>query len=145
VIQFGGKYGPTYTAFFEEQNQKKSNGAIPIYIETLGIINGCTDMLSQASYYPDMAYNNTYGLQTITADQYEIAKLNYTQPGGCQSLTETCRALATELDPNNYGNVPSVNDACSLASNYCADYVAGPYLASGVCAFPSYTKRKPFI
>jgi hypothetical protein len=151
VIQFGGKYGPTYVAYFEEQNQKiksmplQENGAIPIQIGTLGLVNGCTDMLSQAAYYPEIAYNNTYGLQTITLDEYEESKLNYSQPRGCRSLTETCRALATEFDPNNYGNVPVVNDACISASNYCGDYVAGAYLATGVCTFSPRTKRTPLI
>lgn len=151
MIQFGGKFGPTYTAYFEEQNEKinsipsEIDGAIPIYIDTLGIINGCTDFLSQASFWPEIAFNNTYGIQAITLDEYEAAELAYSQPGGCRSLTETCRALATEFDPNQYGNVPSVNEACMLASDYCEDLVAGPYLSSGVCAFSFRSEMKSFI
>jgi carboxypeptidase D len=145
VFQFGGKYAPTYVAYFEEQNEKinsmpwKMNGAIPIQIDTIGIANGCTDMLSQAAFYPEMAFNNTYNLQVITSDEFEASELTYSQPGGCRSLTETCRALATEFDPNNYGNVPLVNEACILASNYCADLVAGPFFSSTVCSFPPRT------
>jgi len=113
----------------------KNNGAIPIHIDTIGLVNGCTDFLSQGAFYPEMAFNNTYGLQVITPDEYEASKLAYSQPGGCRDLTETCRALATEFDPNNYGNVPLVNDACILAGDYCVNFVAGPLLSSGVCAF----------
>jgi hypothetical protein len=70
------------------------NGAIPIHIETIGLINGCTDILSSGAFYPEQAYNNTYGIQAITEDVYEASKLAYYQePGGCRSLTETCRAL----------------------------------------------------
>jgi Serine carboxypeptidase len=148
VIQFGAKFAPTYFAYFEEQNEKinsmpwKKNGAIPIHFDALGIVNGCTDMLSQASFYPEMAFNNTYNLQIITPDEYEASKLAYSQPGGCRSLTETCRALATEFDPNNYGNVPLVNEACILADNYCQNIVAGSFLSKPVCAFPPCTERK---
>ncbi|KAF8859314.1 alpha/beta-hydrolase, partial [Acephala macrosclerotiorum] len=62
---FGGKSTPTYTAYFEEQNEKinstprKKNGAIPIYIDAIGVINGCTDMLSQAAFCPEIAFNRT--------------------------------------------------------------------------------------
>jgi len=140
MIQFGGKYAPTYTAYFNEQNEKINsipweNRTIPIHIDTIGIINGCTDMLSQAAFYPDMAFNNTYGIQAITLDEYESSKLNFSRPGGCRSLTETCRALATEFDPNNHGNVPLVNEACIAADNYCGNFVLGPYLRTPVCKF----------
>jgi hypothetical protein len=150
VIQFGGKYAPTYVSYFEEQNDKirsmpwKTNGAIPIHIDTIGIVNGCTDMLSQAAFYPEIAFNNTYNLQAITLDEYEASKLAYSQAGGCRSLTEACRVLATEFDPNNYGSVPLVNEACILASNDCENLVAGPFLSKPVCAFPPRTERKPF-
>jgi len=142
MSQFGGKYAPTYTAYFEDQNEKinnmpwENNGSIPIHIATIGLINGCTDMLSQGAFYPEAAFNNTYGIEAITLDEYEASKLAYSQPGGCSSLVETCRALATEFDPNNYGNVPLVNEACISADNYCANFVAGPLLSTPVCAFP---------
>jgi hypothetical protein len=111
------------------------NGAIPIHIETIGLINGCTDILSSGAFYPEQAYNNTYGIQAITEDVYEASKLDYYQePGGCRSLTETCRALATEYDPNNYGNVPLVNEACILADNECGNFVLLPLTDTGVRA-----------
>jgi len=90
-------------------------------------------MLSQGSFYPEQAFNNTYGIEAITADEYEASKLAYSQePGGCRSLTEICRTLATEYDPNNYGNVPLVNEACITADNECANSVLLPLLNTGV-------------
>jgi Serine carboxypeptidase len=147
VVQFGGKYAPTYSAYFAEQNKKinsmaQKNKAIPIHIDTIGIINGCTDMLTQAAFYPEIAFNNTYGIKAITLDEYEASKLAFSKPGGCRSLTETCRALATKFDPDNHGNVPLVNEACIAADNYCGNFVLGPYLATPVCAFPSCTETK---
>jgi hypothetical protein len=108
------------------------SGAIPIRIDTIGIINGCTDMLTQASYYPEIAFKNTYGIQAITLNEYKAAKAAYSQPGGCRSLVETCRHLATECDPNNHGNVPIVNEACIKADTFCANFVLAPYLGTSV-------------
>lgn len=116
---------------------RENNGSIPIHIETIGLINGCTDMLTQGAFYPEIAFNNTYGIQAITLDEYEASELAFSQLGGCRSLVETCRALATEFDPNNNGNVPLVNEACISSDNYCATFVAGPYLSTPVClSFP---------
>jgi carboxypeptidase D len=87
MIQFGGKFGPTFASYFEEQNEKiksrllKKHGAIPIHIGTLGFVNEYTDMLTQRSFYPEMAFNNTYGLEAITRDEYDASKLAYSQPG----------------------------------------------------------------
>ncbi|KAE9375155.1 carboxypeptidase S1 [Stipitochalara longipes BDJ] len=153
---FGGKYAPTFVTYFQEQNEKINNtqgenGTIPIYIGTIGLINGCTDMLSQGAFYPEQAFNNTYGIQAITLDEYEATKLAYYQePGGCRSLTEICRALATEFDPNNYGNVPLVNEACISADNECGNNVLLPLLSTGRNAFditqyPTTTFPPPFV
>ena len=60
---YGGKYGPSIGAFFEQQNEKITNGTIDrpgihrLYVDTVGIINGCVDKVSQALAYADMAYN----------------------------------------------------------------------------------------
>lgn len=112
-------------------------GSIPIQIETLGIINGCADFLSQGAFYPEMAFNNTYGLEAITAEAYEGAKAAFSGPGGCRSLTETCRALGAKLDPNQHGNAPEVNEACAAANTQCEDFVAGPFLSSNVSDYTS--------
>jgi hypothetical protein len=110
----------------------KASGAIPIQIGTIGIINGCTDMLTQASYYPEIAFNNTYDIQAITLNEYKAANKAYYQPGGCHSLVETCRHLATEFDPSNNGNMPLVNEACIKADMYCGNFVLAPYISTGV-------------
>lgn len=147
MLQFGGKFGPTFITYFEEQNEKikhmplEKHGAIPIHIDTLGFVNACTDMLTQGSFYPEMAFNNTYGLEAITKDEYNASKLAYSEAGGCRSLTETCRAMAQKFDPNNYGNVPLVNEACILADNSCQNLVAGPLFLTGVCAIPPHTEE----
>lgn len=60
---YGGKYGPAFASFFEEQNDKIANGTITtpgahrLQIDTLGIINGCSDFKEVAHSYPLFAYN----------------------------------------------------------------------------------------
>lgn len=130
---YGGKYGPAFAAFFQEQNEKIANGSwtdvgetYPIHLDTLGIINGCVDPIVQEPSYPEMAYNNTYGIEAINRTVYEAALAAFTAPGGVRELIETCRQLATESDPENQGNNATVNEACAAANDATWD-VEGPY------------------
>lgn len=63
---YGGHYGPTFADFFESQNDRITNGSLQsatlLRLDTVGIINGCVDILTQMPAYPQMAFNNTYGL-----------------------------------------------------------------------------------
>ncbi|KZF22817.1 putative carboxypeptidase S1 [Xylona heveae TC161] len=132
---YGGRYGPSFTAFWEEQNQKIENGTLnstgelyDIHLDTLGIINGCVDLLSQELSYPEIAYNNTYGIETINKTIYDQAINDFERPGGCKDLIIECRALAAEGDPTNQGNNVTVNDACMLADMTCENLVEGGYV-----------------
>ncbi|KAL4788087.1 Alpha/Beta hydrolase protein [Aspergillus varians] len=134
---YGGRYGPSFTAFFQEQNEKIANGSLTapgeshyIHLDTLGIINGCVDLLVQAPLYPEMAYNNTYGIEAINETQYEQALHAWSKPGGCKDLITECRSLAAEGDPHMYGNNKTVNSACQKADAYCSNNVEGPYIVS---------------
>ncbi|KAL2003970.1 hypothetical protein VTN02DRAFT_1266 [Thermoascus thermophilus] len=133
---YGGRYGPSFTAFFQEQNEKIKNGTITaadgeahyIHLDTLGIINGCVDLLTQELSYPHMAYNNTYGIQAINDTLYQASLDAWSQPGGCRDLILECQRLASEGDPQFHGNNATVNAACSEASQFCSDNVEGAYL-----------------
>ncbi|KAE8330581.1 Alpha/Beta hydrolase protein [Aspergillus sergii] len=135
---FGGRYGPTYAAYFLDQNEKIRNNEVtdisspsPITIDTLSIHNGCSDITTQGAFYPEYAYNNTYGVQAITETQYEEAKYNWTKPGGCLDMAVQCQELAQKLDPYNFGNNAEVNDACFAADEYCYENVLAVYALSG--------------
>lgn len=132
---YGGRYGPAFTAFFQEQNEKIANGSLTepgeshyIHLDTLGIINGCVDLLVQAPSYPDMAYNNTYGIEAINETVYDQAMEAWSKPGGCKDQITRCRRLAKEGDPHMYGNNAAVNKACQEADSYCSNTVEGPYI-----------------
>lgn len=133
---YGGRYGPGFTAFFQEQNEKIARGVLPgqkehdyhyIHLDTLGVLNGCVDLLTQAPYYPEMAFNNTYGIQTINETMYEKAMHAWSKPDGCKDQIVACRKLAVEGDPNMTGSNTTVNQACQNASDFCSNEVEGAY------------------
>ncbi|KAF9890986.1 hypothetical protein FE257_005243 [Aspergillus nanangensis] len=131
---YGGRYGPSFTAFFQEQNEKIADGTLDtdldahyIHLDTLGIINGCVDLLVQSPYYPEMAYNNTYGIETINKTVYDLAMDAWSKPGGCKDQIVECRRLASEGDPEMHGNNDTVNAVCSKANDSCSNQVEGPY------------------
>lgn len=115
---YGGRYGPTTAAFFQSQNEKIANGTTAagdkydIHLDTLGIINGCVDTLSMQQSYPNIAYNNTYGIQTISEEDFDTAMSQF---GGCVQAIGQCRAMAAQSDPTNQGGNMRVDDYCSNA------------------------------
>lgn len=132
---YGGRYGPAFTSFFQEQNEKIENGTLDdaedayyIHLDTLGIINGCIDLQAQSLSYPQFAYNNTYGIEAINETVYNDAVKAYKKPGGCKDKIAHCRELASDGDPNLYGNNETVNAACRKADDYCSNNVEGPYM-----------------
>lgn len=133
---YGGRYGPGFTSFFQEQNDKIKNGTwkgdpgeqFILHLDTLLIINGCIDRQVQWPAYPIMAYNNTYGLQTVNESVYNSMVDAYSRPGGCRDQINECRSLATAFDPNNIGTNSTVNKVCSAAETFCTNNIRDPYL-----------------
>ncbi|CAG8027262.1 unnamed protein product [Penicillium nalgiovense] len=147
---YGGRYGPSFTAFFQEQNEKIKNGSIDnpgeshyIHLDTLGIINGCIDLLVQEPTYPVMAYNNTYDIQAINKTVYDLAMDAWSRPGGCKDLIMHCRALAAEGDPQMYGNNETVNKACHNADKFCSNNVEGTYIEYSDRGYYDLTHKNP--
>ncbi|KAI5928101.1 carboxypeptidase S1-like protein B [Camillea tinctor] len=133
---YGGRYGPAFAAFFEEQNAKIRNGTWDdadgenyiINLDTLILINSCIDRQIQYPSYPHIAFNNTYGLETVNATVYAGMVRAYEEEGGCRDQIDACRALARAYDPDNRGVNASVNRACADAETFCSTRVRGPYL-----------------
>ena len=133
---YGGRYGPAVAAFFEEQNMRIANGSVNatgdtyiIHLDTLGIVNGCVDLLTQELAYPTFAYNNTYGIQAINKGRYQEAVDSFNRPDtGCHDLIINCRNMAAVGDPDANGNNDTVNQACIAASTACQSEVEGQYI-----------------
>ena len=134
---YGGKYGPAFAALFEKQNALRQNNTIPsnttldIRLSTLGIMQGCVDDLVQGRFYPIFANNNTYGIQALSLTQQLTAAEAFISPAGCEQMIIACRSAASALDPNDYGNVTSVNEVCQQAEQNCNNNVVAPFTTSG--------------
>lgn len=134
---YGGKYGPAFASIWNQQNKLRSNGTISqngtveIKLASVGIVNGCVDDLVQAPFYPVMAMDNTYGISTINPTRAKLANASFYAVGGCQDLIKQCRVAVAAQDPNNYGNVASVNGLCSNAYSSCVNNVMNPYQDAG--------------
>ncbi|KAJ5104472.1 hypothetical protein NUU61_001819 [Penicillium alfredii] len=147
---YGGRYGPSFTAFFQEQNEKIASGKLSkpgelhyIHLDTLGIINGCIDLLVQQPSYPQMAYNNTYGVETINKTVYDQAMHAWSRPGGCKDQIKHCRALAADGDPRMYGRNETVNKACHKADQFCSNNVEGAYVEYAGRGYYDITHKDP--
>lgn len=132
---YGGRYGPAYTAFFEEQNQKIENGTwkdmdgemFILHMDTLMIINGCIDRQVQWFSYPLIANNNTYGIKSVNDSVYESMIAAYFDEGGCRDRINNCRNLSFEYDPSQRGMNSTVNRVCQDAETYCTTNIRDPY------------------
>lgn len=118
---YGGHYAPVYANYFEEQNDRIAQGKLrgpakPIHVDTVGLLNACIDIDTQMPFYPEFAFNNTYGIKAINESQYKAA---LAAADDCRELTTECRKLASEQDPMGRGNNPDVNDACLEAYLFC--------------------------
>lgn len=116
---YGGKYGPVFATYFEEQNtaitngQLPSNSTLPIKLQSLGIMNGLVDDLIQDYYFADFAYNNTYGVDIISqTDQLNALNLFTNQ---CQPAIQACRMANADI----YGDNVQANQLCESAQWTC--------------------------
>lgn len=127
---YGGYWVSASAAYIQAQNAKIAAGALDariLELETAGIANGCIDQLYQGRLYPQMAYNNTYGLEVISEEVLEEAVDNFTKPDGCREQILRCRELGDLFDPDELAANATVNSICVEATLYCAQYVLGAY------------------
>lgn len=135
---YGGTYGPTFANYFEEQNKKRENGTIPrnstleIKLTSLGIVNGLIDSLIQDYYYATFAYNNTYGIQTIS--QTDELNLIESYNNECSKDTIQCRTIANASDPEGEGDSQQANMACQTAL-YSCNRLTDPFQSSNLSVY----------
>lgn len=144
---YGGKYGPTFAAYWEQQNQLRKSGSISrktleIRLTSLGIIQGCVDDLVQGRFYQTFANNNTYGIQALSLADQEAVANGFLSTGGCQQLIQSCRTAVASMDPENEGNMASVNEKCQTAQVFCNNNFLGPYQKSGRSVY-DITQKTP--
>jgi len=115
TVSYGGYFAPAIFAHFARQNDRIANGTLsdpnakPLTLGAIGLQNACIDAEAQGSFYPEFAYNNTYGIQAYSKDIYEQASHNFTRPGGCLDMIHACRAAGALGDPLETGLNTTVN------------------------------------
>ena len=134
---YGGKYGPAFATFWEQQNMLRKNGSLSanrtleVHLISLGIMQGCIDDLVQGRFYPIFANNNTYGVQALSLIDQQTAASSYLSVDGCQEQIQACRNAVDSQDLGDLGDVAVVNQMCKRAQTTCNDNVIGPYTDSG--------------
>ncbi|KAF3482445.1 carboxypeptidase S1 [Arthroderma uncinatum] len=131
---YGGRYGPAFSSFFQEQNERIRNHTITqegemhiLNLDTVGIINGCVDLMEQATSYPEFAYNNTYGIKAYNQSQYDGMLNEFYRAGGCRDQLIKCREVAAEYDPHFYSHNETVNKICNDAGDFCGSKLEDTY------------------
>lgn len=107
--------------------------ATALNIANTGIVNGMVDLRAMALGYAEWSRNNTYGREIMTE---EIAT-KYIQTmedpeEGCFALTDQCRALAAEKDPEHTAQDEDVNKLCAAATAVCFGSAIGYFELSPV-------------
>ena len=96
-------------------------------IDSMGITNGCVDIETAITGYPDFAYNNTYDHPFGTKAEYEGSLHNITKSGGALDLIKECRALGEQYDPSFSGSNSTVNKVCEEALLYWELYTVNSF------------------
>ncbi|KAH9853362.1 serine carboxypeptidase [Lenzites betulinus] len=112
---YGGHYGPTFAAYFLDQNAAIASGSIsglPINLKVLGVGDGLTDPLTQYPGYISYAASNPYHA-LVSQSVITRANTSFTKSGGCRDQITACYASG------------SVND-CSEAQESCNDNILSP-------------------
>ncbi|KAI0271174.1 serine carboxypeptidase [Russula aff. rugulosa BPL654] len=112
---YGGHYGPTFAAYFLQQNAAIQFGtlkALSINLKVLGIGNGLTDPLSQYPGYIQYAQSNPYH-PLVNSSVIAAANTAWSQSGGCRDQIMAC----------NHGGS---NAVCSAAQSFCNGQILEP-------------------
>jgi carboxypeptidase C (cathepsin A) len=129
---YGGMYGPTFADFFEDQNDRRNNGSLPnstleIQLDSVGIINGAVDLLTELVSIANFTRNNTYGMTAIDLLTYQNAMSAFNSDTGCRGSVTRCRDRMQFFDPEGFGLDKDTNELCAAALNKCESAAAVLY------------------
>jgi len=119
---YGGHYAPAIAHKVWLKNNGRVEGdddLIHINLAGLAIGNGLTKPAEQYKWYPEMAYNNSHGIKTVSKEVYD----------GMKSAVSKCTAL---IDKCNKGNSLIDRFACQSAFIFCNGAETVPYQMTGL-------------
>lgn len=117
---YGGHYAPAIAHRVWVGNREGKDGTVGLNLKGLGVGNGLTDPEVQYAYYPDMAYNNSHNIKTVSLETYESMK---EAVPSCITKIRACN--------KNKGTVRQLF-ACQVAYQYCSAYLTAPYYQTGL-------------
>ncbi|PCH44722.1 serine carboxypeptidase [Wolfiporia cocos MD-104 SS10] len=112
---YGGHYGPTFAAYFLQQNAGIANGSVSgqiINLKYLGVGDGLTDPLSQYPGYISYAASNPY-YPLVSSSEISAGSEAWNETGGCQDQIKACYDGGSD-------------DTCSAAQDYCNNKILSP-------------------
>lgn len=118
---YAGHYVPAIAHRIFSGNQQKE-GPLEINLKGFGIGNGLTDPQVQYKYYPDMAYNNTYGIKAVSYPVYVAMKAAVAP---CVAMIASCQTTKA---------------ACLAAQTFCNAALVAPYSMSGLNVYDIRSK-----
>ncbi|CAK4084656.1 unnamed protein product [Aphanomyces euteiches] len=109
---YAGHYVPAVAHRIYKGNKEQKDPKIQL--KGIGIGNGLTVPEIQYEWYPEMAFNNTYGVHAISEQVYATEKAALP---ACKKMIHLCQ---------------STNVACLVAQVYCNAALVSPYQLSGL-------------
>lgn len=122
---YGGHYGPTFAAYFLQQNAAIAAGTlqgIPINLKVLGVGDGLTDPLSQYPGYISYAASNPYH-PLVSSSTLSRANSSFTRSGGCRDQIQSCYSSGSTSTCSSAQSFCNNNILSPLAGNYDVYYV----------------------
>jgi cathepsin A (carboxypeptidase C) len=118
---YGGHYAPAIAHKIWLKNKKSSGGEglIHLILGGLAVGNGLTNPIEQYKWYPEMAYNNSHGIKTVSESTYDAMTSAVDK---CVELIQAC----------NNGDSFVNSFACQTAFVICNASETAPYQMSGL-------------
>lgn len=148
---YGGHYAPAIASLINQEqanpgsvlgtpgaassSNKGKRAATAFGVNSIGIINGWVDQLTQAPFLMTYNNNNSYGIKSYSDDTAQKLSTQFNAPGGCMDLTKQCRQLIIDKDAAGFANDPDVVKACAAASTSCLTIIGQNDAASGRNSF----------
>jgi carboxypeptidase C (cathepsin A) len=121
---YGGMYGPTFADYFEVQNDRRNNGSLPdstlvIQLDSVSIINGAVDFLTEMISIANFTHNNTYGILAIDLLTYQNTISTLSSNTDCIGLVANYRNVTEVFDPEGSGIDEDTNAICATVLDAC--------------------------
>ncbi|KAK7757545.1 hypothetical protein SLS62_000560 [Diatrype stigma] len=162
---YGGHYGPRFARFFQEMNEKIAGantgaaratqeweGAQYLHLDTLGIINGGIDVVTQMESFITFPSYNTYGLHIFDAALEGELWSNWSRPHGCKAQVSACADYLRDHDPAGLDLLArrrNISEVCTNTTEECAmapwaAYMSQPYYRARGWFDIGHPKQDPF-